>query len=291
MIVFAIILLAGLYGLPWFMENVYYDNASEAWDKVDSEFISPGTEVKFMGYVKDSYQDTQYTGMGVIWVDDFDAPVYVNSNEVISRGTKIIIEGKYYGTGISSFNLGGVTGGSLLGVPMPAEIKEVWWERELCSLLNVIAWLCLVTGIGIGIISGVRSDASDKKYKQKPQTEISYPDSKISVEVAQTPPKETIRCCPECGARGQDNSDYCDNCNFVKLIEITKPDDYEEPEDDNMESIFCTECGEKIDADSKFCKFCGYEIERTPKGYCGNCGTLNDEDAKFCKMCGCEVGS
>mgnify|MGYP001622929487 FL=1 len=44
----------------------------------------------------------------------------------------------------------------------------------------------------------------------------------------------------------------------------------------------CPNCGEKNDADAKFCKNCGAALRKV----CPDCGEQNDADAKFCKSCG-----
>ncbi len=48
------------------------------------------------------------------------------------------------------------------------------------------------------------------------------------------------------------------------------------------DSIVCKECGERNDADNKFCKACGKPLTKL----CAACGTGNDQDSKFCKNCG-----
>jgi len=49
----------------------------------------------------------------------------------------------------------------------------------------------------------------------------------------------------------------------------------------------CTKCGQKINAGSKFCNNCGYEIKSST---CGNCGFDNDIDYIFCVNCGQKKG-
>lgn len=50
--------------------------------------------------------------------------------------------------------------------------------------------------------------------------------------------------------------------------------------------IGCPACGEKNEADAKFCKNCGAALQKT----CPACGTQNDPDAKFCDNCGHPFG-
>lgn len=48
------------------------------------------------------------------------------------------------------------------------------------------------------------------------------------------------------------------------------------------QNAICPDCGEKNDADAKFCKNCGAALRKV----CPDCGEQNDADAKFCKSCG-----
>lgn len=48
------------------------------------------------------------------------------------------------------------------------------------------------------------------------------------------------------------------------------------------QDAICPNCGEKNDADAKFCKNCGAALRKV----CPGCGEQNDADAKFCKSCG-----
>ena len=48
------------------------------------------------------------------------------------------------------------------------------------------------------------------------------------------------------------------------------------------QDAICPDCGEKNDADAKFCKNCGAALRKV----CPHCGEQNDADAKFCKSCG-----
>ena len=48
------------------------------------------------------------------------------------------------------------------------------------------------------------------------------------------------------------------------------------------QDAICPGCGEKNDADAKFCKNCGAALRKV----CPDCGEQNDADAKFCKSCG-----
>ena len=48
------------------------------------------------------------------------------------------------------------------------------------------------------------------------------------------------------------------------------------------QDAICPDCGEKNDADAKFCKNCGAALRKV----CPGCGEQNDADAKFCKSCG-----
>ena len=51
----------------------------------------------------------------------------------------------------------------------------------------------------------------------------------------------------------------------------------------------CNKCGEECSETSKFCKSCGHEVGKKPRGIeivCMSCGIKNSIFAKFCKDCG-----
>ncbi|MBO5926658.1 MAG: zinc ribbon domain-containing protein [Clostridia bacterium] len=48
-------------------------------------------------------------------------------------------------------------------------------------------------------------------------------------------------------------------------------------------NIFCFVCKKGIEANSKFCGFCGSKVERY---FCAKCGNKFIDDAKFCGYCG-----
>ena len=47
----------------------------------------------------------------------------------------------------------------------------------------------------------------------------------------------------------------------------------------------CPNCGDKIDAEEKFCSKCGYKLIRE----CPDCKAINTYKDKFCKKCGKEL--
>ena len=57
---------------------------------------------------------------------------------------------------------------------------------------------------------------------------------------------------------------------------------YQKNESAPVINEFAEDCGEKNDADAKFCKNCGAALRKV----CPDCGEQNDADAKFCKSCG-----
>lgn len=50
--------------------------------------------------------------------------------------------------------------------------------------------------------------------------------------------------------------------------------------------VYCPSCKEEVKPSAKFCKSCGYNLEKPVKGKCASCGQLNKETAKFCRNCG-----
>jgi predicted amidophosphoribosyltransferase len=60
-----------------------------------------------------------------------------------------------------------------------------------------------------------------------------------------------------------------------------------------MKSIYCSECGTKNSADSKFCGNCGAKILplEIEKRICPSCSYVAGEDEKFCPECGSAIDS
>lgn len=50
--------------------------------------------------------------------------------------------------------------------------------------------------------------------------------------------------------------------------------------------MLCPKCKKEIDAESKFCGFCGNNFDET---VCGKCGAKNPLDHNFCKSCGGQI--
>ena len=55
-----------------------------------------------------------------------------------------------------------------------------------------------------------------------------------------------------------------------------------------METLFCGDCGGKLEPGEKFCGSCGVKIESDLK-ICGNCGAELKPGKKFCTNCGTAV--
>ena len=57
-----------------------------------------------------------------------------------------------------------------------------------------------------------------------------------------------------------------------------------------MGKIYCSECGEEMDDDNKFCPKCGFEVHEfdstSKSNLCQKCGSKLDEDSTFCSNCG-----
>lgn len=53
----------------------------------------------------------------------------------------------------------------------------------------------------------------------------------------------------------------------------------------NINSIYCSNCGNLIEDDSKFCPNCGTKLIKGPIK-CSKCGGINKSDSKFCSYCG-----
>ena len=54
-------------------------------------------------------------------------------------------------------------------------------------------------------------------------------------------------------------------------------------------NIFCSNCGNKLQPNEKFCVKCGKEIEESDNIQCEQCGAILAKDAKFCNSCGASV--
>lgn len=79
--------------------------------------------------------------------------------------------------------------------------------------------------------------------------------------------------CPNCGKELAEDSKFCEFCgsklNFATVSDISQEEVSHtsvESETESKGTITCPNCGKAIAHDSKFCEFCGAEIEADPKG-------------------------
>ncbi|MDW7652116.1 MAG: zinc ribbon domain-containing protein [Bacillota bacterium] len=58
-------------------------------------------------------------------------------------------------------------------------------------------------------------------------------------------------------------------------------------------AVACSNCGEKVGAEDKFCGGCGTQVNRqvqeTAGVECGRCSVLIEENCKFCPACGVQL--
>jgi membrane protease subunit (stomatin/prohibitin family) len=52
------------------------------------------------------------------------------------------------------------------------------------------------------------------------------------------------------------------------------------------QKVKCSECGEVVSGNAKFCPACGAKIEPLKTAFCAECGSPLSENAKFCPNCG-----
>lgn len=51
--------------------------------------------------------------------------------------------------------------------------------------------------------------------------------------------------------------------------------------------MFCKNCGNQLDVDSRFCTKCGNKVENDLNAkFCVHCGSKLDDDSVFCMKCG-----
>jgi len=56
--------------------------------------------------------------------------------------------------------------------------------------------------------------------------------------------------------------------------------------------MLCKVCKREIEDDSKFCEYCGAEVEKESENlFCSSCGKPIENNSLFCKHCGASVGS
>ncbi|QIW23845.1 zinc-ribbon domain-containing protein [Sulfolobus sp. S-194] len=58
------------------------------------------------------------------------------------------------------------------------------------------------------------------------------------------------------------------------------------PQPQQVKKIKCWKCGEEVDADAKFCPYCGASLAPIK---CPKCGYVNQAGAKFCSNCGYQL--
>lgn len=85
--------------------------------------------------------------------------------------------------------------------------------------------------------------------------------------------------CQNCNAEISDNSCFCENCG-AKIGQ-------------KVQQKQCLNCGEYIDADAKFCGFCGFNFESESDNYahCPACGAVINPNDEFCGECGYNISA
>ncbi len=201
---FATILLVGLYGLPWFMENVYYDSAKEIEDKTNSD-------VKFIGHVIwiDEYDDN-YPGFDEIYIEYLSTEtdiIIISNNNKIEVGDDVIIKGFYFQEGYEGLIASPSTILEPSFEPEAAKVQEVWWHHGSYSILKGIAWLALIYSTYLVIISG----KGDKDTEQELSSEKGE-----SAKPSTEEPEEDIELkkmfCTKCGKQIDPDSKFCNTC-------------------------------------------------------------------------------
>ena len=87
--------------------------------------------------------------------------------------------------------------------------------------------------------------------------------------------KEKNITCPECGAKNENGSVFCEKCG-QKL--------------GNSDNSKCPKCGAKNKNGTVFCQKCGNKMNANPF-YCPSCGFKNTEEDIFCENCGTKLST
>lgn len=80
--------------------------------------------------------------------------------------------------------------------------------------------------------------------------------------------------CPSCNATMEDIQRFCGNCGY----------DSEKKIEEEKDKILCSNCGNELQANCKFCPECGNKYNPCP-----NCGADLKEGASLCSKCGYEL--
>lgn len=95
--------------------------------------------------------------------------------------------------------------------------------------------------------------------------------------------------CTKCGNELPNGAMFCDNCGTMAPQEIGGSGII------GGNTVFCGNCGAKIEAGTEFCGVCGSRVGEVKKEeavsyvFCGNCGAKNPETAVICGACGKKI--
>ncbi len=145
-----ILILIALLVIPSFL----YDSPEDAWSEVKNNTVSAGVPVTFAGKVT-SIRSESYTGLGILRVEGFGAPIYFRNSE-ISVGDEVVVDGRYFGGSYGGSSLGYVSGGSagFYSALTPADVSHPWWKGGVCNIVIVIGIIFLILGI-LAAIAGL----------------------------------------------------------------------------------------------------------------------------------------
>lgn len=149
--------------------------------------------------------------------------------------------------------ISGITSGLIIGSNYKLKFS-VWYATKISSFDQIVLYTgigFLVLGIILIIVGAVLKASKNKAAKQQFYGYNGY----------QPMPPQGIGYDPYAQAQPQNNpySPYNQpqNNGYASYAQENQSNAYSTPADNSQHSIFCTACGKEIDADTKFCPYCG----------------------------------
>jgi formylglycine-generating enzyme required for sulfatase activity len=109
-----------------------------------------------------------------------------------------------------------------------------------------------------------------------------------------------LHTCPSCAAAVKPNWTFCKSCGMklgstaptieAKAVVSQRPSDDTSPSTSLI--VSCTNCGERVDSNSMYCKACGSPVYSAPIPFgassllCGKCNSYSPLGSSHCRVCG-----
>jgi hypothetical protein len=172
------LLIVNTYVLPNYPEMVGTPSASVAWSRVAGSDFSLGRDVEFIGTVDSVEQDPYFgTGLGIMEVRGFDAPIYFMGEQEIYDGDLVRVSGKLYAITFMGNTLRLVANdfNFVTNIPDPASVSLApEGTLVLTDILMIVGILLIIIGSVTIVVAYVIKRKQSRKQRPNPPREQQY---------------------------------------------------------------------------------------------------------------------